>query len=188
MRILVLSNFYPPHFIGGYELGCREVVEGLCARGHELLVVTSTYSTSAETLPESGILRRFHLCRPQQDPEVVGQHNVREFRNAASNFQPDLIYAWNMEHLGSALPREVETHSLPHAYYLSDLWMTRGANPGRKPFGDESRRTFWRRAKPIFKRAIFSASMPSAKHDSVRFQNVQCCSRFVFEKINSLGL
>jgi hypothetical protein len=183
MRILVLSNFYPPHFIGGYELGSREVVEGLRGRGHELLVVTSTHGRTAETPTESGILRRFHLCGRQRDPEAVGQHNVREFRSAASNFRPDLIYAWNMEHLGSPLPREIETHSLPHAYYLSDLWMTRGANTGRKSFGDESERTFWRRVKPIFKRAIFSTSMPSGKRDSVRFQNVQCCSRFGFEKI-----
>jgi hypothetical protein len=43
MRILVLTNFYPPHYVGGYELGCRDVVEGLRARGHQVAVLTSTY-------------------------------------------------------------------------------------------------------------------------------------------------
>ena len=31
LKVLVISNFYPPHYIGGYELGCRDVVEGLKA-------------------------------------------------------------------------------------------------------------------------------------------------------------
>ena len=43
MRILVVSNLYPPHIIGGYELGCRDIVEALKRRGHELLVLTSDY-------------------------------------------------------------------------------------------------------------------------------------------------
>ena len=43
MKILVVSNFYPPHHIGGYELGCRDVVEKLRARGHTLRVLTSSF-------------------------------------------------------------------------------------------------------------------------------------------------
>ena len=43
MRILVISDLYPPYYIGGYELGCHDVVEGLKARGHEVKVRTSTY-------------------------------------------------------------------------------------------------------------------------------------------------
>ena len=41
MKILVLSNLYPPDFIGGYELGCRQVSDALRGRGHEVLVLTS---------------------------------------------------------------------------------------------------------------------------------------------------
>ena len=32
MRILVLSNLYPPHYIGGYELVCATVTSALRAR------------------------------------------------------------------------------------------------------------------------------------------------------------
>ena len=29
MKILVISNLYPPDALGGYEMGCRQVVENL---------------------------------------------------------------------------------------------------------------------------------------------------------------
>src|SRR5205085_6074311 len=100
MRILVLSNFYPPHFIGGYELGCREVVEGLRVRGHELFVLTSDYGVSTNTTPEPNLLRRFRLGKyPEQarlKVRAVGRHNLDEFRKAVASFQPDIIYAWKL--------------------------------------------------------------------------------------------
>src|ERR1700722_17862389 len=42
MRILVLTNMYPPHAYGGYEMGCRDVVERWRRAGHEVMVLTST--------------------------------------------------------------------------------------------------------------------------------------------------
>ena len=56
MRILVISNFYPPHHIGGYELGCRDVVGELRARGHDVRVLTSTYGVTGREANE-GIYR-----------------------------------------------------------------------------------------------------------------------------------
>src|SRR5437870_5404347 len=43
MKILVISNLYPPHYVGGYELHCEQITEGLRARGHEIQVLTSDY-------------------------------------------------------------------------------------------------------------------------------------------------
>jgi hypothetical protein len=41
MRILFLSNFYPPAGNGGYEKWCQEVAQGLRLAGHEVRVLTS---------------------------------------------------------------------------------------------------------------------------------------------------
>jgi len=41
MRILAVNGFYPPYPITGYDLGCRDIVEALRARGHEIKVLTS---------------------------------------------------------------------------------------------------------------------------------------------------
>ena len=48
MRILFLSNFYPPHAIGGYEQWCQEVADRLQARGHVVTVLTSRYGLQPE--------------------------------------------------------------------------------------------------------------------------------------------
>ena len=41
MRILTVTNIYPPDFIGGYELLCSQVVDVLRAGGHQIQVLTS---------------------------------------------------------------------------------------------------------------------------------------------------
>jgi glycosyltransferase involved in cell wall biosynthesis len=42
MRVMVVSNIFPPHVRGGYELGMLEVARAFVAAGHEVEVVTST--------------------------------------------------------------------------------------------------------------------------------------------------
>jgi glycogen(starch) synthase len=44
MNILVLSNLYPPHYLGGYELICHAVVNNLRKRGHIVRILTSNHS------------------------------------------------------------------------------------------------------------------------------------------------
>ena len=46
MKILVLSNLYPPDFLGGYEIGCAQVVDALRARA-----TTSWWLTAAPRRP-----------------------------------------------------------------------------------------------------------------------------------------
>lgn len=41
MRILVVSNLFPPAFLGGYEIGASWVCDELRRRGHEVLVWTA---------------------------------------------------------------------------------------------------------------------------------------------------
>ena len=48
MRILTITNYYPPHFIGGYEIACKETMDFLSDQGHEIVVVTSDYQKSDE--------------------------------------------------------------------------------------------------------------------------------------------
>lgn len=49
MRILVVSNLYPPRVIGGYEIGCQKFVNAMRERGHDVRVITSP---AAETPDE----------------------------------------------------------------------------------------------------------------------------------------
>ena len=51
MKILVISNLYPPDTVGGYELGCRQAVDALRALGHDVRVLTTVPRTPVETPP-----------------------------------------------------------------------------------------------------------------------------------------
>lgn len=41
MKILVITSRYPPYHFGGYEIRCKNIVDELSRRGHEILVTTS---------------------------------------------------------------------------------------------------------------------------------------------------
>ncbi|MDQ6700977.1 MAG: glycosyltransferase, partial [Acidobacteriota bacterium] len=41
MRIVFVSNIFPPHVRGGYELGCQRIAERCHELGHEVTVLTS---------------------------------------------------------------------------------------------------------------------------------------------------
>ncbi len=55
LRILVLSNLYPPAVIGGYEIECDTVVTHL-RESHEVLVLTSRMDRRS-VAPERGVSR-----------------------------------------------------------------------------------------------------------------------------------
>ena len=43
MNILIISNLYPPHILGGYEILCAQVVNHLQSRGHQVHILTSDH-------------------------------------------------------------------------------------------------------------------------------------------------
>src|SRR5579862_2314542 len=47
VNILVLTNLYPPHHIGGYELICETVVTLLRQRGHYVPILASDHQVAA---------------------------------------------------------------------------------------------------------------------------------------------
>jgi hypothetical protein len=61
MRILFLTNFYPPARPGGYTQWCHEVAERLQARGHRTGVLTSNYELAKAPADEQNIYRLLHL-------------------------------------------------------------------------------------------------------------------------------
>jgi len=103
MRILALSNLYPPPYIGGYELGCRDALEQLRARGHEVTVLTSTYGVGAPRV--EGHVHRELLIRPDlprgplaglRQALATEAHNTRAFRRLLRATRPEVVYCWNL--------------------------------------------------------------------------------------------
>lgn len=139
VKILVVTDVYPPHHIGGYELGCRDVVEGLRARGHKVEVLTSTFRTHEGAEPEDHVERVLQFNLRSDDPNHRKLAEIRIFRKAVARFQPEIIYFWNQRGLTMWLSVVAAWSGYKMAFFLSDAdfvswrvgaWLLRWA--GRK--------------------------------------------------------
>ena len=136
MRILVVSNLYPPDFIGGYELCCRQAVDALLARGHEVRVLTTAPRTPVPPIPH--VRRTLQLtniwdqyCNCMSNPltlemaEVkalqINAFNVHSLITELEEFRPDVVYLWMLNGLG-ALGLVACLHHLqfPWVWHLGD--------------------------------------------------------------------
>jgi glycosyltransferase involved in cell wall biosynthesis len=132
MRILFLSNFFPPARPGGYTQWCHEVSERLAAQGHTIGVLTSTYELEKASAGEQNIYRLLHLegDLAYYQPfhfltqwKKQHQQNLVFLEQIIKDFSPDLLFVWGMWALSKALPARAE-QLLPGrvVYYLSDYW------------------------------------------------------------------
>ncbi len=136
MRILFLSNFYPPASRGGYEQWCQEVLDGLRSRGHDVVVLASDFGKMNLHNPDPvWVQRDLHL-----EMELASLKNAFQFfthrkkretqnldrvRETILNFKPDAALIWGMWNLHRSIPALVE-ELMPNrlAYYMGDYWPT----------------------------------------------------------------
>jgi glycosyltransferase involved in cell wall biosynthesis len=132
MRILVISNFYPPVRPGGYAQWCHEVAECLRERGHTIGVLTSNYQLDQVASREENVYRILHLegdLEYYQPGEFFLHYRKHQRENLASlkrtirEFKPDVLFIWGMWSMSKTLPAQAE-HLMPSrvVYYLSDYW------------------------------------------------------------------
>jgi glycogen synthase len=134
MRILFLSNFFPPARPGGYTQWCHEVTERLAERGYTIGVLTSCYELAKAPASEQNVYRLLHLEGDLDYYQPLHffttwkkQHreNLLFLEQTVKGFAPDLIFVWGMWALSKALPALAE-QLLPGrvVYYLSDYWLS----------------------------------------------------------------
>ena len=108
MKLLVISPFYPPLHMGGYEIRCKEVVDGLIRRGHEALILT-TRSKAGEWYDDKEVYSIERKLRQR-----VGSRNLicqiftdildlKFIDRKIKQFSPDIIYLWGIQTLSNAL-------------------------------------------------------------------------------------
>lgn len=125
MRILIISNLYPPYHKSGYELGCQDIVESLKTRGHNILVLTSMYGIGKAQV--EGDIHRLLMGNFKDTldwhtvflKEVVNQTT---FKRLCRDFQPDIIFLFNLSHISTSLDLLAHEMGLPTCYYISNNW------------------------------------------------------------------
>lgn len=97
MRILVVSNLYPPIQVGGYERRCAATVQWL-AREHEVLVLTSRRGRRSVG-SESQVRRELPLLpddwRGTACAPPASFYAAHATRRLVRRFRPDLLFVWN---------------------------------------------------------------------------------------------
>ena len=133
MRLLFLTNFYPPHDLGGWEQNCAEITQQLQARGHQTLVLASRHGVPAIAPAEEGVERSLDLeadlrhYRPldlflHRERRVL--YNLGRLRRAIESFRPDLIFFWGLWNLPQRLCYWAERWLGPErvAYAVAGYW------------------------------------------------------------------
>lgn len=141
MKILIVSNLYPPHYMGGYELRCASVAKALREAGHEVRVMTSRYGLDPEQQRAlrdrevAGIRVQRVLGQYHHGPQapigrpyflgVVGPQlqDVRQFVRVLDEFQPDLVNWWGISGLTKALLPVPRMRSIPDLFCIDDDWI-----------------------------------------------------------------
>ncbi len=140
MRILFISNLYPPNVVGGYERLCHEVASAFVERGHDVTVLTSCYGgvpamhpgqvvhQALQLLIDGDIYTPFAGSVARRD--VLCRANIGAVRRALASVRPDAIFCWNLFGLDrSLLDFLVEAGGAPVHLMLTDNWLLQMANP-----------------------------------------------------------
>ena len=97
MKILVISNYYPPSFVGGAEIYAYRLAKEFFKMGHQIEIVTS-FANKPSVRKEEGILvHRITKMPPlwRITGKLLG-HNWNPYsyriKNVIENFDPDIIH------------------------------------------------------------------------------------------------
>lgn len=194
MRILVMSDLYPPHFLGGYELKCRLHTDELIRRGHDVRVLTSRWKLDAPVVeghvhrlldvdPVSPNLR----LRTARELPLRLDRRVNQFRWAlatrrnralaarvVAGFRPDVVYVWNMGGVGITPVLAAQEQGYPCVFRLDDYWL--------KELKDELVAE-----TSAFKRAYRSVMLGWQDVSALRFEHALVVSQWVKDRYIQAG-
>jgi glycogen(starch) synthase len=134
MKVLALSNYYPPHHIGGYELGCHAVLTRLAARGIDVAVLTSDRRVNGAreegaAFPVWRELEEVTIALPLHRLAACEIRNNARLRRRVGTFRPDVVAVWNMGRLSLSMLATLERLRTPAAFVISDDWLGMGRDP-----------------------------------------------------------
>ncbi len=125
MRILVVTDFYPPFHKSGNDLGCQDIVQSLTARQHHVKVLTSTHGIEGTRI-DNNIHRMLAFdSKESQDwkdiffKELINQ-NV--FKKICQEFEPKIALFFDLSHTSVSLISQAEEMRLPACTYYTNTW------------------------------------------------------------------
>ena len=134
MKILYITNGYPPHRWAGTETYTAGIAEEIHARGHQVQVLcTGDWDTgdhywngSTDDIHHEIPVRRLNLNWTKSPDTAKYFYNnpvIREFvKNYLGEIQPDLVHITSCETLSASVLEAVKAAELPSVLSLTDFW------------------------------------------------------------------
>lgn len=143
MKILLLTNLYPPHLEDTDDFRCQNVADALRDRGHTIRVLTSTCGLADEAGHTARALgggtegrdalvqRRLRVNGGFGQTEVAGVGDLRELelrnndvlREAISAFEPDLVHVGSLRGVSKSLILTLRRLGVPTCFDIADGWL-----------------------------------------------------------------
>lgn len=200
MRILVVTNLYPPHHIGGYELRCRDVCQRLEAFGHDVRILTSQHRVpGCEAPSEPNVLRELlvhgmygHPWLPIHKLHGLEKHNHLALVREIEGFRPDVVHVWNMGGISKSLLLRLEQGLVPVAYDVSDHWIARSMRADVwlswwNMAGSPMRAAVRTLLTKFGVRGLIEKGTPTRSWDELRFPHIYFCSAYMRDHTASIG-
>lgn len=128
MRLLGLTNTYPPAGRGGYAEICSDVSEGLAARGHRVTLFTGPADGVAAVEERNGVAVRRELSpvlgawrRPRR-AGAASRHDAALIRRELVS-GTDAALVWHLRGLVKPPVRLLHEAGVPVFYLLHDRWV-----------------------------------------------------------------
>ena len=192
MKILVISNLYPPHGIGGYEERCFNTVNTLKERGHDVHVLTSDHKVEGrQPVEEPHVTRKLrvhgfygHPWLPIHDLYDLEKHNQQTLSATIAAVCPDVIHVWNMGGISKSLLHTLEALPTPLVYDISDHWIARSLIADvwlswwNEP-GSLKRKLLRKFSESTGIKNLADKQVPTDSVHALKFKNIYFCSRFM---------
>jgi len=130
MKILALTNLYPPHIVDPSDVRVENLCEALKARGHTLRVLTST-GGSAKEYDDGRVARLLKLnglypgggTNDIDELEAIEQANNNALHKLLEEFKPDVVHVFSLHGLGKSLLLHLIEADVPFALDINDPWL-----------------------------------------------------------------
>ena len=135
----MLTNWYPPHHLGGYELSCFDVMTRLERRGHDVRVLCGDTRFGEDRVApypahEARVeraLRLYHdgseILRPPWGERLrIERDNQAVLARALAAHRPDVVSVWHMAGVSHGLLATLASAGIPVLFAVCDDWLTYG--------------------------------------------------------------
>ena len=192
MKILIITNLYPPYVLGGYEILCGQVVHSLLQLGHSITILTSVHGTP-DGVPSQDIVEGCMVTRslrlfcpferaagsevgPRISTERYNRHTTASFIEQLPVI-PDIIFMWSQLRLTPGPARAAEASGIPIVYTFNDENIA-GFLPAPFRFTPKGILRY------LFDRSI----APAITLRGIRFDHTTCISSILKRNLNARGL